>query len=75
MKYTENFGIIFTSQNMAPYLGGGESHTRYRFFVPPAHAVEHGVHSLQGPQPPRSESIEHWMMNFCFTQMHNFYRS
>ena len=41
---------------MAPYLGGGESQTRYRFLVPPAHVVEHGVHSLQAPHPPRSES-------------------
>lgn len=44
---------------MAPYRGGGESHTRYRFLVPPAHVVEHGVHSLHGPQPPRSESMFH----------------
>lgn len=47
----------FTSQNMAPYRGGGESQTRYRFRVPPAHVVEHGVHSLHWPQPPRSESV------------------
>lgn len=42
---------------MAPYRGGGESQTRYRFRVPPAHVVEHGVHSLHWPQPPRSESV------------------
>lgn len=50
--------LIFnlTSQNFAPYLGGGESQNRYRFLVPPAHVVEQGVQSLHGPHPPVSES-------------------
>lgn len=48
---------LHTSQNIAPYRGGGESQTRYLERVPSAHVVEHGVHSLHAPQPPRSESI------------------
>lgn len=48
----------FTSQNNAPYLGGGLSHTRYRFLVPPAHVVEQGVQSDHCPHPPRSDSIQ-----------------
>lgn len=46
----------FTSQNIAPYRGGGESQTRYRFLVPPEHVELHGVHSLHDPHPPRSDS-------------------
>lgn len=49
----------FTSQNIAPYRGGGESQTRYRFLVPPLHVVLHFVHSLHGPHPPRSDSEIH----------------
>lgn len=45
-----------TSQNFAPYLGGGESQKRYLFLVPPAQVVEHGVHGLQSPHPPLSDS-------------------
>lgn len=65
--------MSFTSQNIAPYLGGGESQTRYRFLVPPAHVVEHGVHSLHVPQPPRSESMHKKQVQskYKFIQMHH----
>lgn len=52
MKYSK----ALTSQNLAPYLGGGESQNLYRFLVPPAQVVEHGVHSLQLPHFPVSVS-------------------
>lgn len=65
--------MSFTSQNIAPYLGGGESQTRYRFLVPPAHVVEHGVHTLHAPQPPRSESMHKKQVQskYEFIQMHH----
>lgn len=65
--------MSFTSQNIAPYLGGGESQTRYRFLVPPAHVVEHGVHTLHAPQPPRSESMHKKQVQskYKFIQMHH----
>lgn len=56
-KYMDLNFFLFTWQNFAPYLGGGLSHTRYRFLVPPAQVVEHGVQSLHGPHPPISDSV------------------
>lgn len=55
---------IPTSQNLAPYLGGGESQNLYRFLVPPAQVVEHGVHSLQLPHFPVSVSAKKIMKHF-----------
>lgn len=55
---------ILTSQNLAPYLGGGESQNLYRFLVPPAQVVEHGVHSLQLPHFPVSVSEKNYKTIF-----------
>lgn len=45
-----------TSQNLAPYVGGGESQNRYLLRVPPPQVVVQCVHGLQAPHPPVSES-------------------
>lgn len=46
-----------TSQNFAPYRGGGESQKRYRFRTPPRQVVEQCVQLLHGPHPPESEAV------------------
>ena len=46
------------SQNLAPYLGGGESQIRNLFLVPAPQDDVQWVQALQLPHPPVSESTK-----------------
>ena len=57
------------SQNLAPYLGGGESQIRNLFLVPTPHEEVHWVQALQLPQPPVSDSDPGMIANEHIIQM------